>query len=109
MLRGAVENMKGSDEPQGCFQVIASVACGPEAQGIRDELMERTKVVHELVLARLRRAQDEGDLPPHIDAAGLADFMKAVLQGISVQASNGATTQELDRLVDTSLALWPSS
>jgi hypothetical protein len=32
-----------------------------------------------------------------------------VFQGISLQASAGASREQLDRLVDTSLALWPSS
>ncbi len=109
MLRGAVENMKGTEEPQGCFQVIASVACGADAQPIREELMERGKVIHEAIVTRMRRAQADGDLPAHVDPVGLSDFMKAVVQGISVQATNGATHDELDRLVDTSMALWPSS
>ena len=109
MLRGAVENMKGSGEPSGCLQVIASVACGPDSQMIRDELAERGKVVHQAIVERLQRAHDEGDLPSHIDVAGLADFMKAVFQGISIQATSGATREELDRLVDTSMAMWPSS
>jgi hypothetical protein len=109
MLRGAVENMMGCGEPNGCMQVIASVACGPDSQMIRDELAERGKVVHQAIVARLQHARDEGDLPPHIDVAGLADFMKAVFQGLSIQATAGATREELDRLVDTSMAMWPSS
>ncbi len=109
MLRGAVENMKGCGEPHGCLQVIASVAGGPDSQMIRDELAERGKMVHQAIVDRLQRARDEGDLPDHIDVAGLADFMKAVFQGISIQATSGATREQLDRLVDTSLAMWPSS
>jgi len=33
----------------------------------------------------------------------------AMLQGISVQANQGATREELDRLVESGLALWPSA
>jgi AcrR family transcriptional regulator len=109
MLRGAVENMSNCAEPQGCLQVIASVASGPDAQSIRDAVAERGKVFHDAIIARLQRARDEGDLPPHIDPIGLADYMKAVFQGISLQASAGASREQLDRLVDTSLAMWPSS
>jgi AcrR family transcriptional regulator len=109
MLRGAVENMSGCEEPQGCLQVIASVASGPDAQSIRDAVAERGKVFHDAIIERLERARAEGDLPPHIDPVGLADYMKAVFQGISLQASAGASREQLDRLVDTSLALWPSS
>ena len=108
MLRGAVENMTGCDEPHGCLRVIASMAGGAGAQSIRDELMERGKVIHRAVIDRFERAQADGDLPANIDVAGLADLLKALFQGISVQASNGATREELDRLVDTGLKMWPS-
>jgi len=109
MLRGAVENVTSCDEPHGCMRVIASVTCGPEAQSIRDEVMERGKVVHQQIIKRFERAQAEGDLPAHVDVEGLTDLLKALFQGMSVQASSGATREELDRLVDTGLMMWPSA
>ena len=83
--------------------VIASVTCGAEAQSIRDEVLERGKVVQQAFVERFERAKAEGDLPAHIDVEGLTDLLKALLQGISVQASAGATREELERLVDTGL------
>lgn len=109
MLRGAVENVTSCDEPHGCLRVIASVACGEEAQSIREEVMERGKVVHQSIIDRFERARAEGDLPAHVDVQGLTDVLKALLQGISIQAGNGATREELDRLVDTGLLMWPST
>ena len=109
MLRGAVKNMTGCDEPHGCLRVITETAAGPEAQRVRDELMERGKVIHQAIVGRFKRAQTEGDLPQHIDVEGLADLLKALFQGLSLQATNGATREELDRLVDTSLQMWPSA
>ncbi len=109
MLRGAVENMTSGDEPHGCLQVITSAACGPDAGSIREMITERSKAIHEAIVERFERAQQEGDLPANIDVAGLADFFKAVFQGISLQATQGASRKELDRLVDTGLQLWPSA
>jgi len=109
MLRGAVENVTSCDEPHGCLRVIASVACGEEAQSIREEVMERGKVVHQSIIDRFERAKADGDLPAHVDVQGLTDVLKALLQGISIQAGNGATREELDRLVDTGLLMWPST
>jgi AcrR family transcriptional regulator len=109
MLRGAVANMTGCGEPHGCLQVIAQVASGPDAQLVREELAERGKIVHRAIVERFERAKTEGDLPPQIDVVGLADLLKALFQGISLQATNGATREELDRLVDTGLLMWPSA
>ena len=109
MLRGAVENVTGCDDPHGCLRVIATASCGAEASSVREELNDRGKVIHQSIIERFGRAKAEGDLPAHIDVDGLTDFLKAVLQGISIQASNGATREELERLVDTGLTMWPSA
>lgn len=110
MLRGAVENVTGGDGgPHGCLRVTASVACRDGADSIRCEIMERTKAGKDSVVARFERAKAEGDLPAHVDAEGLTRVLIAYLQGISVQANMGEPREELERLVDTALALWPST
>jgi AcrR family transcriptional regulator len=109
MLRGAVEAMTGKDDPHGCLRVIATATCGDEAQSIREELDKRGQVIRQSIVERFEHARAEGDLPAHIDVEGLTDLLKAMLQGISMQAAAGATRKELERIVDTGLAMWPSS
>jgi AcrR family transcriptional regulator len=108
MLRGAVDNMTSCEGPHGCLRVLTEIA-GPDAATVRDEVMARGNVVHRAIVERFERAQSEGDLPKHIDAEGLADLLKALFQGLSVQASSGASREKLDRLVDTGLLMWPSA
>ena len=108
MLRGSVDNVMSYDQPHGCLGVITSVACGPEAQSVREEVVKRGDAGKRALTERFVRAKEEGDLQPHVDPEGLMRVLIAMLQGISVQASQGATREELDRLVDTSLSLWPS-
>jgi AcrR family transcriptional regulator len=107
LLYGALANHSGESDPKGCFNVISSVACGVEAESVRTELNAR-KVSSCLALTeRFRRAQQEGDLPAHVDVEGLTGFLTALLQGLSVQARSGSTIGELKALVETSLAMWP--
>ena len=108
MLRGALANVTG-EGPHGCLRVIASVACGEGAQSIRCEVMERTRAGKDSLVARFERARTEGDLPAHVDPEGLTRVLVAYLQGISVQANMGEPREELEKLIDTALALWPSS
>lgn len=109
LLRGAVNNACSPCEPHGCLGVITASACGEEAQSVRQEVLNRGQVVREALIERLDRAKAEHDLPTDVDTAGLTSLLFAMLQGISVQAGGGATREELDRLVETGLALWPSS
>ena len=71
------------------------------------DLYEREKLAY--IRKALEQPTAEGDLPPHIDPEGLMRVLIAMLQGISVQANQGATREELDRLVESGLALWPSA
>jgi AcrR family transcriptional regulator len=109
MLRGALENVAGEGEPHGCMRVIASVACGPAAQSLHDEIIQRTDIFKQMMVSRFERAKDEGDLPAHIDALGLTGVLVAWLQGISIQANQGIGRKDLERLIDTALVLWPSA
>jgi AcrR family transcriptional regulator len=111
MLRGSVENVMGvsANEPHGCMGVITSVACGPESQSVREEVVKRGEAGKRALMERFERAKAEGDLPAHVDSEGLMRVLIAMLQGISVQANQGASREELDRLVESGLALWPSA
>lgn len=108
LLFGSMENQTSSSEPHGCLRVISSVACGTEADSIRREVLERGKVARAALVERLKRAKAEGDLPDTADVEGLTSFLYAIIQGMAVQAGAGATRADLERLVDTSMALWPS-
>ena len=41
-------------------------------------------------------------------STGLTSYLYALLQGMAVQAGSGASRADLERLVDTSLAMWPT-
>ena len=62
---------------------------------------------HQALLDRFQRAKAEGDLPPHLEAESLANYLSALLQGMSIQAGAGASRKQLEDLVETGLAMWP--
>lgn len=109
LLRGAVDNASNGNEPRGCLGVITSVACGREAESIREDVLERGKVARRALIERLERAKKEGDLPAQIEVEALTNLLYAVVQGICIQAGSGATRDELNRLVDTGLTMWPGA
>ena len=109
LLRGALDSQTSSCEPKGCLGVISSVACGAEAESVKAEVVARRASLQALLVERFERAKREGDLPAHVDAAGLTSYLFAILQGMAVQAGSGAPRAELERLIDTSMALWPSA
>lgn len=109
ILRGGLANVTCKDEPRGCLGVISAVACGAEAASIRQAVTERRQSSHSAIVERFDRAKADGDLPAHVDTEGLTSYLIAIMQGMAVQASSGASAVELEKLVETSLAVWPSA
>ena len=107
LLCGALAMQTGTcGDPKGCL-ALNSTTCGPEAESIRAEVIARRTSSVTALIERFERARDEGDLPPGADPAGLARYMIAIIQGIAVQATGGASHKDLGMLVETSLQLWP--
>ena len=107
LLRGAYDLQTTPSDPKGCLGVIASVACGAEAESIKAEVLKRRASSEAALLARMERAKVEGDLPDHITADGIVRYLNAVSQGLSIQGGSGASPEQLDQIVRTTLELWP--
>ncbi len=93
MLRGSVDNVTSSNEPHGCMGVITSVACGPESQSVREDVVKRGEVAKRALIERFERAKAEGDLPAHVDAEGLMRVLIAMLQGYLRPGQSGRHTR----------------
>jgi AcrR family transcriptional regulator len=108
ILRGTAGALTEPRTPRGCLLVQGALSCTDEAQPIREELASRRDAAELALRRRLERAAAEGDLPKRASPADLARYVATVLHGMSVQASGGATRQELRRLVDLAMGAWPA-
>jgi AcrR family transcriptional regulator len=107
LLRGALAMQTSDCDPKGCMRIISTVSCRSEAASIRADLMQRRLSSQRALCDRMERAKVDGDLPHDTDVTGLCSYLIAILQGIAVQAGSGASKQQLEALVETSLAIWP--
>ena len=78
-----------------------------EGEPIRRKLIALRVKEQDALYRRFERAKSEADLPDDADAAGLSRFVTALFQGMTVQAINGASREDLLRLSDTALRIWP--
>ena len=107
LLNGVVDMYGDPRNPRGCLMVHGALSCGEDADPIRKELAARRAAGEEKIRTRLERAITEGDLPASANAADLARFITTVVQGMAVQATGGATTADLRRVVQIALRAWP--
>ena len=107
-MRGAIDAQMSSCDPKGCLGVISATACGAEAESIKADVIKRRASSQSALVERFAQAKRDGDLPDHVDVAGLTSYLFAILQGMAVQAGSGATRADLESVVDTSLMMWPT-
>ena len=106
-LRGVLALQLAKDGPKGCLLVNTSRACGVQAEAVRDEVVTRLAGAEAALLQRFMRAKTDGDLPDQVEPRALAGYLTAVSQGMAVQAGSGASEADLERLVETTLLVWP--
>jgi len=106
-LREAARRLADKDRTDASMVAVGSLHCAPgneatsaaaaaaRAEGLRD------------FIARLEQAERQGQFADRIDAAAIAQFYTTVAQGLSVQAIDGATLDQLNAIVDMALAAWP--
>ena len=107
LLEGIVVLLTKPQHPGGCLMVQGALACGANANRVRQELASRRAAGVAAIRRRFQRAIDEGDLPASADATGLARFVATVMHGLAVQAASGASRKELLRVKDMFLRIWP--
>jgi AcrR family transcriptional regulator len=103
LLSGAADLQAGSRNPGGCLTVNGAIASGDEAEPIRQALNAHRTAGVTLLRRRFEQAQAQHDLPKDSDPAALASFLAAVVYGMAVLASGGASRKELEQVIRTAM------
>ena len=105
LLEGTIANV--TSECPGCLGVIASVSCRSPDSPIQQDVRELARTTRAAMVDRMQRAIDEGDFIVPVEAEAMTQYLMAVLQGLAVQASGGASREQLRQVADATLAIWP--
>lgn len=105
ILHEAAEEHTRPGRPRGCMLLCAAdnTNSADVARQLR-QIRDRDVAVYE---QRIRADIDAGILPADTDAASLARYTGAVLQGISQSARDGVSREELQRVAALAIQCWP--
>lgn len=106
LLRDAAFAYTRPGTPTGCMVVLSATSYTPKTVGVRDFLAEQRQGSTAELRARLDKGVAESELAPHVDTAALAMYYGTVLSGMSLQARDGATREELLGVADAAMAGW---
>lgn len=93
--------------PGGCLVISATTNYSPGSREVAAELRRMRNANVDALAARIEAGVQAGELPPDEDPKALARYYCAVIQGMSQQARDGATTTEVQDIARRALRTWP--
>ncbi|SDG09180.1 MULTISPECIES: TetR/AcrR family transcriptional regulator [Thalassobaculum] len=95
------------EHPVGCLSVQGALACTTDTERVHDELAKLRATYEARLRQRFEEECRDGRLPPGTDPEVLARFVTTVSHGMSVQASGGATCEQLREVAKMAMRAWP--
>lgn len=101
--------MTGSDDdlPRGCMVTLGTVG-GAEHAELGDLMRTTRGGAYEVLMARLEKAVQDGELPKSVNIAYLARYLQTVQSGMAIRARDGASREELQFVAKIAMASWDS-
>jgi AcrR family transcriptional regulator len=109
VLREAAVEYTMPGRPHGCLVISGATNHSEGTAEVADQLRCMREQNIQRLESRIRADMAAGLAAPETDAAGLARFIGAVLQGMSQQSRDGVGREELLTLADTAMTAWPQS
>ena len=107
LLAASVETLPNSTStPAGCMALLGGV--GDEWPAPIADVVKTVRLkMLGMLQSRLSAGAADGELPPS-DIDRLSRYYLGVIQGMAIQAKDGATAIELQGVAETAMAAWPS-
>jgi AcrR family transcriptional regulator len=106
MLRAAAAAFCQPGKPRGCLVVLGAINCLSANNGVQEYMRAQRALRHNLIHQRLQRGVAEGDLPTTVDLDAMASFYTTIVEGLAIQARDGASRKTLQTTVDYAIATW---
>ncbi|MCH5677365.1 TetR/AcrR family transcriptional regulator [Streptomyces gilvus] len=105
VLREAAAEYTAPGRPRGCLVLHAATNC--TAREVEESLRARRNADIAAFESRVRAGVAAGELPPTTDVPALARYTGAMIQGMSQQARDGASREQLEALAEIAMSIWP--
>ena len=90
--------------PHGCMVSSGFLERAPEDAGLAEESRRLRQAIQAMLASVIRDGVRRGELPSTVDADMHALYLNAVLEGLTVQARDGATAKRLRAVATMALA-----
>jgi AcrR family transcriptional regulator len=107
MLQNAAVQFAGGTTPKGCMVSTGVLHSAPDVAQVARHLTACRVSAREAILARLQLGQQRGEIPGDAELISLAGYFAATIQGMAIQAQDGASQASLAAIADLAMHAWP--
>jgi AcrR family transcriptional regulator len=107
MLCATADSITQPNTPHGCMLVLAAAVGARESRRVRSFLSGLRREMFHAIPDRVARGIADGEIAPSrhgVDA--IVRYYTTVVQGLSVQARDGASRADLEGVVTCAMAAW---
>lgn len=109
LLTTAADFLTSKRHPPGCMLTQSALTCSQEARPVKQDLTNYRHAYEGALERRFIQAKADQDLPADADPKALAKLIATIHQGMSIQASGGASRKDLMSIITPVLKSWPTS
>jgi len=106
MLRATADEITRPDTPHYCMLILAAPTGAVENHPVREFLAGIRRDMVTENRDRLARGVADGDLTASADLDAIARYYTTVVQGLSIQARDGASRADLEAVITCAMAAW---
>jgi len=106
-LTSAARQYSDREHAPGCFVAMGGLQGAAEHANIHGALAHQRKLAKDFIEQSLREAAKSGEIPSSVDLHALASYYAMVIQGLAVQATDGASREELEKMAELAMSAWP--
>jgi AcrR family transcriptional regulator len=107
LLTYMAEELTSSTHPRGCMLMMATATSNTASAEMRAALTKRRAEARASMRERIEQGIRDGDVPRGTDAVALSDFYVTIVNGMSMQARDGATRKSLLATAERAMSLFP--
>lgn len=109
LLTKSIEILFYSEQPHGCLIVMSTASEELQKVGIQQSLVASLREHQHKLVERFERAKAGGEIKKEVDPVRLALYVVTLHKGLSLQAINGSSKEEMLGLVEQVVGLWPTN
>jgi AcrR family transcriptional regulator len=107
LLTYLAEELTSSTHPRGCMLMMAATTSSSASAEMQRALAKRRAESRAGMKARIEQGIKDGDVPRGTDATALSDFYVTIINGMALQARDGATRKSLLGTAERAMSIFP--